>query len=239
MNERHRLDEISARTNYGDGVNGSMIEFGARVARAWIKPGRVLELGPAEGKSTKILSVGLESYEVVEASASYCAELRLQLPHITVHNCLFEEFIPSSGFSTIILGHVLEHVEDPNEILHLAASWLEPDGLIIAATPNAMSLHRQLGVLAGMLQSETDLNESDYSIGHRRVFSPDSLQGLIQSCSLLELVHFGGYFLKPFSNSQLDTIANESLLMSLMKLGERYPSIAGDIFVVARHRGRE
>lgn len=232
MTEKLRLEEIAMRTDYGAGMNGKMIQYGSEVARRWFRPGAVLELGPADGLSTFHLSAGVPNYEVIEASEKYCDSLRARFPQITVHNCLFEEFKPSKKFSTIVLGHVLEHVEDPGAILELVVEWLEPQGHLIAATPNGDSLHRQVGELSGLMRSRTDLNDADRSIGHRRVYTLETLQNLISSCESLEVLHVGGYFLKPFSNSQLDTIVDDVIAKALMVLGESYPQIAGDVYVV-------
>jgi hypothetical protein len=40
--------------------------------------------------------------------------------------------------------------------------------------------------------------------------------------------------LKPVSNKQIETSWNPEMLNAFMKLGERYPDIAGEIYVIAR-----
>lgn len=236
MDEKHRLQDIASRINYSSGMNGVMIEYGARLARQWFRPGRVLELGPADGLSTSILSIDVEEYEVVEASAEYCAQLSTRVPHVRIHHCLFEDFSPANQYDTLVLSHVLEHVEDPGGILALATQWLTPGGHLIAATPNGQSLHRQLGVLADLMNDVTDLNDADRSIGHRRVFTPESLRALVAQELGLEEIHFGGYYMKSFSNSQIEAVTDSTIREALMKLGEMYPEIAGDIYIVARRK---
>ena len=61
-------------------------------------------------------------------------------------------------FDNIVLGHVLEHVERPVEILSRVKSWLSANGRVFALVPNARSLHRQMGVVMGLLDSEHSLN---------------------------------------------------------------------------------
>ena len=44
---------------------------------------------------------------------------------------------------------------------------------------------------------------------------------------------FGGYWLKPVSNEQIMSSFTEDMVHAFMKLGERYPDIAGEIYIVA------
>ena len=44
---------------------------------------------------------------------------------------------------------------------------------------------------------------------------------------------FGGYWLKPVSNSQIEATWSDELLDAYMALGERYPDIASEIYVIA------
>ncbi|NBR68254.1 MAG: methyltransferase domain-containing protein, partial [Actinobacteria bacterium] len=49
------------------------------------------------------------------------------------------------------MGHVLEHVLDPLDAVQRAYAWLRPGGMVLAAVPNARSLHRQAAVSMGLL----------------------------------------------------------------------------------------
>ena len=51
----------------------------------------------------------------------------------------------------------------------------------------------------------------------------------------LEIEAFGGYWLKPLSNGQIEQDWTPQMVEAFMKLGERYPDIAAEIYVVARH----
>ena len=63
-----------------------------------------------------------------------------------------------------------------------------------------------------------------------------SLAELIQDFEDAGLVvaKSGGYFLKPVSNGQIDRDWNEGMLDAFLSLGEEYPDIAGEIYVVAK-----
>jgi 2-polyprenyl-3-methyl-5-hydroxy-6-metoxy-1,4-benzoquinol methylase len=202
------------------------------VFKRHLRGGNLLELGPAEGVMTELLAPLGIRMTVVEASALFCENLRQRFPQIRVTQALFEEFEPEELFDNIVMGHVLEHVHDPVEILTRARRWLKPGGCIFAAVPNARSLHRQAAVIMGLLSREDELNELDRHHGHRRVFNPESFRNAFTQAGLRVDI-FGGYFLKPISNGQIESSWTPAMVHAFMQLGERYPDIAGEIYLLA------
>ncbi len=165
-----RLAEIADDSWYSRGLNTSTVEYCAEVfARFWKGP-RCLEMGPAEGVMTRALARVFPDLTLVEGAESFCASLRDRFPRAIVARSLFENFAPAAVFDTIVLGHVLEHVENPVDILRRASSWLAHDGVLCCAVPNARSLHRQAAVILGLLDSEHAMNPTDLHHGHRRVY---------------------------------------------------------------------
>ncbi len=230
--EQSRLDAIASDPRYAEGPNEAMVEYSFEIFRRHMKPGPTLEMGPAEGVMTRHLARLCPDLTVVEASRRFCADLKARHPSVKIVPSLFEDYAPSGKFTNIILGHVLEHVEDPVSILARAGAWLADDGCILAAVPNARSLHRQAGVLLGQLPVENALNEADRRHGHRRVYDPESFRHEFNAAGLNIRV-FGGYWLKPVSNDQIQESWSPELLHAFMQLGERYPDIAAEIYVVA------
>jgi len=230
--ERSRLDEIAAESTYGAGANRATIAHSFEVFRRYIQPGPILEMGPAEGFMTGDLAALGQPLTLVEGAAPFCDSLKARFPQATVVNALFEEFNPETRFQTIVLGHVLEHVDDPVGILKCAKPWLAEGGRILAAVPNSRSIHRQAAVLMGMLPFEEALNEADHKHGHRRVYNPETFRRDFLLAGL-KIEVFGGYWLKPVSNGQIERDWTEEMLSAFMTLGERYPDIAGEIYVVA------
>ena len=98
--------------------------------------------------------------------------------------------------------------------------------------PNANSLHRQAAVLMGLLGSTKQLNETDKLIGHRRVYDLNTLQEDFLKADL-KIICSGGYWLKPVSNAQIESSWNDEMIDAFLKLGEKYPDIAGEIYIVA------
>ena len=171
---------------------------------------------------------------VVEGAEAFVLSLRERYPEVTVEHALFEDFKPRQLFDHIVLGHVLEHVDDPIAILRRAREWLSPQGRIMAAVPNARSLHRQAAVIMGLLPFEEALNDADRQHGHRRVYNPETFRRDFHDAGL-SIEIFGGYWLKPVSNGQIERDWTPEMLAAFMTLGERYPDIAGEIYVVARN----
>jgi 2-polyprenyl-3-methyl-5-hydroxy-6-metoxy-1,4-benzoquinol methylase len=230
--ERARLEAIAADSWYSKGLNTASMLYSAKVfARHWRGP-RCLEMGPAEGVMTAVLAEAFPDLTVVEGAERFCRELAVKHPRANVVCSIFETFEPTQHFETIVLGHVLEHVDDPRGLLRRVASWLAPGGVVCAAVPNARSLHRQAAVLMGMLPTEHSLNETDVHHGHRRVYDPDSFQADVLAAGLT-ISTFGGYWLKPLANAQLEATWTPAMLDAFMELGERYPEIAAVMYVIA------
>ena len=231
--EKVRLESISNVSLYCAGVNLASIKYSFRVAQRHMVGDSILELGPAEGVMTELLAATRKKLTLVEGSALFCDSLRRRFPDANIVNALFEEFESSELFDNIILGHVLEHVEDAVDILSRAKQWLKPGiGRLFAAVPNARSLHRQAAVIMGILREEDTLNEMDMHHGHRRVFNPETFRNAFARAGL-KIEIFGGYWMKPVSNAQIEASWTPEMVEAFMALGERYPDIAGEIYIVA------
>ncbi len=232
MNESERLEEISLRSKYAFGVNYYSIVHSASIFKKYMKMGGVLELGPAEGVMTDLLVKGLDDYTVVDGAEKFVSSITQKYPWIKGHVSLFEDYNPDRQFSNIIMGHVLEHVEEPIDILLKASSWLEKDGILMCAVPNSMSIHRQAAVMMGLLSKCNELNENDIFHGHRRVYNRAELKSDFEKAGFNILVH-GGYWLKPLSNGQIEESWTDSMIEAFMRLGEQYPDIAAEQYIIA------
>lgn len=231
--EKTRLESISNVSLYCAGVNSDTIKYSFKIAERHMVGDSILEMGPAEGVMTELLAATGKKLTLVEGSGFFCVDLRRRFPQANTIHSLFEEFEPNELFDNIILGHVLEHVEDPVGILSRAKRWLKPGvGRIFGAVPNARSLHRQAAVIMGILREEDALNEMDIHHGHRRVFNPESFRNAFSQAGL-KIEIFGGYWMKPVSNAQIEASWTPEMLEAFMVLGERYPDIAGEIYIVA------
>jgi len=230
--EQARLNAIAERSLYSQQVYDLTVEHAFEILRRHLRPGPILEMGPAEGTMTAMLAGLDRPLTLVEGSERFCADLVARYPQAEVVCSLFETFEPTQAYGTIVLGHVLEHVEAPVELLRRVKGWLAPGGAVFSAVPNSASLHRQAGVLMGMLPREDALNDLDRAHGHRRVYDPAGLRRDIEAAGL-RVEATGGYFMKLTSQGQLAQIATPEMIRAFCALGERYPDTAAEIYAVA------
>ena len=189
-----------------------------------------LELGPADGQMTQFLVNDFKKITVVEGSL----ELLNKIPDydnlIKVHS-LFEDYQPNEFFETIILEHILEHVEDPIALMRMVKKWLAPGGKLFLGVPNANSIHRLAAVKMGLLNEPSQLNSRDISLGHRRVYTHETFKNDIIA-SGLSIQEIGGVFFKPLSNGQIENGWDEKMIQGFFELGKDFPEYAAEIFAV-------
>jgi len=233
--EKKRVMEHSQAMHYSDMVMQKTTKYCGMIFRRFMVNGSVLELGPAEGVMTDVLCSYFDDYTVVDGVDYFVEEIEKRHPKIKGYASLFEDFVPDQKYNNIVLGHVLEHVENPVEILKMCGTWLSDNGCIVAAVPNAKSIHRQAAVLMGLLETEYQLNEQDEKNGHRRVYDMDSLKNDFIKADY-EIITCGGYWFKPVSNAQINENWNEKMIDSFLRLGEKYPDISGEIYIIANKK---
>jgi len=153
--------------------------------------------------------------------------------NLTKIHCLFEEFEPEQPFDTIILEHVLEHVDDPVGLLMRVKEWLAHDGKLFLGVPNGNSIHRLVAVKMEMLENSCQLNSRDHALGHRRVYTPETFREDIER-SGLNILEMGGVYFKPLSNGQIQDNWTEEMIEGFFKLGKDFPDIAAEIYTVCQ-----
>ncbi len=227
-----KLNEVASQSLYTTFTNSNTIIYSFTIFERYLQKGRVLELGPAEGLMTAHLLQYDEQLTVIEGSSVFAAQLKEKFPSLHVIHALFEETDLEGEFEFIVLGHVLEHVADPVLLLQLIKKWLAPGGKILCAVPNAQSLHRQAAVEMGLLQSIFSQSEKDVHHGHMRIYTPETFKADFTKAGY-HIDQLGGYWLKPLSDKQIEATWTQEMLTAFLKLGEAYPDIAAEIYIVA------
>ena len=182
----------------------------------------VLEMGFGTGHITaELLRCGVP-LEVVEGSPVLVDEARRRHPELAVHHAMFETFEPETPYGALLALHVLEHVEDPVELLVAMRSWLADDGTLVAVVPNAESLHRRIAVEMGLHERLDHLSPSDHLIGHQRVYD---LDGLTRDLDLagFDVTFDFGYLLKTVPNSMMLDYPME-MIEALNTISDRIPT---------------
>lgn len=153
--------------------------------------------------------------------------------HISCCHTFFEMYdLPEVDRIDVILGnHVLEHVDDPVTIMKKSRNWLREGGRAIFTVPNALSLHRKIGVRMKMLSTVYDLNEQDKTVGHARVYDQKMLSQDVTTAGY-RIVDIGGFNLKILSQGQMKEWPDE-LLSALYSVSKECPTdICSNIYVV-------
>lgn len=227
-----KLNEVASQSLYTTFTNSNTILYSCEIFSRFLKKGKLLELGPAEGLMTEHLLKYDERLTVIEGSSVFAEQLSKKFPSLKIIQSLFEETEIDEQFDFIILGHVLEHVADPVLLLQHIKKWLASGGKVLCAVPNAQSLHRQAAVEMGLLESVFSQSEKDVHHGHMRIYSPDTFKADFSKAGYT-IDHLGGYWLKPISDKQIEESWTQEMLSAFLKLGESYPEIAAEIYIVA------
>jgi hypothetical protein len=82
----------------------------------------------------------------------------------------------------------------------------------------------------GLLSAPTNLNEDDVRIGHRRVYTPETLLADISSAGL-RIIDRTGIFFKPISNRQIEDSWSQEMINGFYELGKDFPDLATEILV--------
>lgn len=197
-------------------------------------------MGLGDGSLLEQIGPKFAQLTVLEASDVLVAQARVNFAakrNIQIVNTYFENFRPAENqkVSCILGNHVLEHLDDPVDVLRKSLAWLNPKGVAIFTVPNASSLHRRIGVQMGMLKKTTDLSDQDRIVGHQRVYEWDSLHRDVQAAGYA-VIEAGGFNLKLVSQAQMVSWP-EALHDAVYRVSlECPPEICSNLFVVCRPR---
>lgn len=188
----------------------------------------LLELGLGHGISTPLFSKAFSKHLVVEGSPAVIHNFQKTNPDCSaeIAEDLFETFTTDHKFDVIVMGFVLEHVQDPNAILRRFKRFLRPGGSIFVAVPNAEGMNRRLGALMGILSNLTKLSQQDHQFGHRRYYSCATLRSELLNAGL-KIKRLEGIYLKPFTTRQMQSLQlPQSALAALCEMAISYPELS-------------
>ena len=201
---------------------------------------KLLSLGLGHGLTARELNAGLSGrlkrHVVLEGSREMIERFKRQpapAPALDIVECFFEDFESDEKFDAIEMGFVLEHVEDPALLLRKYHGSLAAGGSLFIGVPNALSLHRKLGHIAGLLDDPYKLGEMDLKFGHRRYFDLESLQACVIKAGF-KIRSSQGLLMKPFTEAQMQSLGLKPAIWdALTEVSKDYPAIANSIFLEA------
>jgi 2-polyprenyl-3-methyl-5-hydroxy-6-metoxy-1,4-benzoquinol methylase len=195
----------------------------------------ILELGIGHGITAQIFHEVACRHVLIEGASVVIEQFRAEHPDLDceIHHCYFEEFQTAELFDYIIMGFILEHVDDPPLILSRFRKLLKPGGKLYAAVPNGKSLNRRLGLTMGKIDDLYSLNQNDIALGHKRQYCVDTFKEQIEQAGY-EVKHVEGIYLKPFPLHVLQAIdeADENF-QALLEVGIDFPDLCVGILVEA------
>jgi 2-polyprenyl-3-methyl-5-hydroxy-6-metoxy-1,4-benzoquinol methylase len=108
----------------------------------WHPGGRLLEIGCGAGDQLLTLQEAGWRVSGVDFDPDAVATARARKLDVNLGDIREIKFAERS-FDAIVMGHVIEHVYDPIGLLKECRRLITPGGLIVAVTPNAVSLGHQ------------------------------------------------------------------------------------------------
>jgi SAM-dependent methyltransferase len=188
---------------------------------------RVLELGLGHGFTAPLFRAASDEYVVVDGSKIVIERFRRASPDFTgeIVDAYFEDYEPAQPFDVIVMGFILEHVEDPDLVLKRYRKFLKPGGKLYVTVPNAKSLNRRIGLEMGLIDDIYSLNANDKAFGHLRNYCRDTLTAAVRNAGYA-ITHEEGIYLKPLPLAVLKTLDDaEANLQAMLKVGVEFPDL--------------
>jgi SAM-dependent methyltransferase len=188
----------------------------------------ILELGLGHGFTTNIFSNNFSRHVVLEGSPAVIQNFKEKFSGCAAQivETYFEEFDTEEKFDVIVMGFILEHVDDPFVIINRYKKFLASGGKVFLAVPNAEVLNRRLGQIVGMLENLEALSENDHLLGHKRYYNVNSLSAEIDRAGY-QIDKMEGIYLKPFTTSQMVSLnLDQKIIRALCEVGVDYPELS-------------
>lgn len=188
----------------------------------------ILELGLGHGHTARIFSSHFDRHVVLEGSPEVIARFQSTHPdcRAEIVETYFEDYTTDERFDVIVMGFILEHVEDPGAIISRFRRFLAPGGKTFIAVPNAEVLNRRLGHHAGLLADMTSLSAHDLLLGHRRYYTVASLSQEVEAAGY-RIDRLEGIYLKPFTTSQVVSLGlGQNVIDAMCEVGLDYPELS-------------
>lgn len=195
----------------------------------------LLELGLGHGFTAKHFVKATNDYVIVDGASDVINQFKSQNPNFSGELVLdyFETFTPKNTFDVIIMGFVLEHVDDPVLILKRYRKFLKPGGRLYVTVPNGKSMNRRMGLALGLIDDIYSLNENDLLLGHKRQYCLETLRKDLSE-SGYKISHEEGIYLKPLPLDTLRTLSDfKGNLEAMCEVGINFPDLCVGLLMEA------
>lgn len=246
ISNQHRDFDAEQRDNersyhYGFDID-VMHPFMYRTYLPFVRPGLCLELGCHRGQFTRHLLRIFQPNQLTCVEASLEAVNIAKLEHdkrISFFHDTFENVTLPCTYQNIIMTHVLEHIENPADVLkRVHNEWLHNNGYFFIVCPNANAPSRQIAVKMGLISHNSAVTIGELKHGHHITYTLDTLERDVCNAGF-KVVHRGGIFFKALANFQWDRllqtdIISREYLDGCFEIGQIYPDLCSSIFLICQ-----
>lgn len=198
----------------------------------------VVEIGCATGEMTAELVKVANELTVIEPSRKYCDLVSEKLKKdgnesLRLVNAFLSDFAEDKKYDVIVLAGLLHHLEAPSDFLMDLKRLLHDESVVLATVPNMTSLHRRIGVRAGLLADMYDTTLRNDLFNQYGRFDLERFEGLFR-LNGYNVRESYGYMLKPFNSSQMMSLyLAPPIIDALFDLGREFPELASQLFICA------
>ncbi len=198
----------------------------------------LLELGIGHGYTTALFNEFFARHVVSDGSPAVIKQFssNYSIESLEIVEAYFEDFDTDEEFDVLLMGFVLEHVDDPDLILTRYRKFLKPEGRLFIAVPNAKSLNRRLGLAMGKIDDIYSLNQNDLALGHKRNYCLETLKEAIHRAGY-DCVWEEGIYLKPLPVGYMQLMPEfDANLQAMLEVGVDFPELCVGLLVEAAVR---
>ena len=185
------------------------------------------------------------TFTVIEPSAEFVERakaLSSGRQNVTVIQGRLEQTVlrPAEArtFDFIVLSSLLHEVPDPAHLLRAVHSISGPDTTTHINVPNVYSFHRLLALEMGLIDSVFDRSQTEARFQRYTRFDMPSLIRLVVDQGF-RVISSGTYFVKPFTNEQMDQILRHGIvdtrvIQGLERMIRYLPEMGSEMYVEVR-----
>lgn len=211
------------------GFNKILNKVRAETVLKYVQGKKCLEVGCGEGQITKYLARKFDKVKAVdidETLLSYVGEPKnVELMCVDIR-----DVEPESRYDTIVCTNVLEHVDNPIELMEVMSLWGHKNSVYIFSTPNAHSINRIIGTDIGMLTHEEQLGKHDIDAGHKRIYNIKTLHEHVEKAGF-KIITSGSTVYKPLPNNIMAKLPNSIIKKCLHMPVKNY---GAEIYIIAK-----
>jgi SAM-dependent methyltransferase len=185
-----------------------------------------------------------DTWRIVEPIADFAGRARdhaARDQRIEVRQGRFEQQadrLVGEDFDFVVVSGLLHEVADPSQLLEAVRSVCAQKTIVHFNVPNMSSLHRLLALEMGLIEDVFEPSELDRAFERHGRFDSQRLGELLIR-SGFRIVDSGTYFVKPFSNDQMDVVLRSgafppSLIDGLDRVTKYMPDHGCELYANAR-----